>query len=336
MQPKNTKYSKEKLPKLKFEEHLKMRPGMYIGTGSLGIINLLKGLIADCVELTESENYFFQIRLEPEQKFDLEIRTLADISKFEKSSTDKNNFKNYFLKASKVLSTEFCFNSVSSTETFLTFKLDQTILNEPVDYLELSEKILQWCYLNRNSEVLLIDRREKFLNQNYFSFPEGVKYLYNRMVRDSLGKPEFEIAFDQNLNGIDYQIFLGYRTDWYPPSVIASFANDIHTECGGSLVDGIVDGLIIGCTKYVKDNNLIDYKIKKKKFKNGLILIASVRGSEFKYGGSFKETLEEEKIKKEVKKIVKQLTIDFISNNKEKADKFLWRFDEKQLTSGMY
>lgn len=327
---------KEKIPKLKFEEHLRMRPGMYIGSGSRGIINLLKGLISDCVELTESDNFFFKIILEPEQKFELEIVTLSEISLFEKSIVDNNNFKNYYLKASKILSSKFCFKSVSSSKTLLTFKLDQTILSEAVDYLELLEGMLQWCYLNRNSEILLIDKREKFLNQNYFSFPEGVKYLYSKMVRDSLGKPEFEIAFDQKLNGIDYQIFLGYRTDWYPPSAIASFANDIHTECGGSLVDGIMNGLISGCKKYVRDNNLVDYKIRKKKFNNGLILVASIRGSEFKYGGSFKETLEEEKVKRDITKIVKQLTIEFISKNKEKANKFLWRFDEKQLTSGMY
>lgn len=327
---------KEKLPKLKFEEHLRMRPGMYIGSGNRGVINLLKGLIADCVELTESDNFFFKIILEPEQKFELEIQTLGKISLFEKSIVDSNNFKNYYLKASKILSTKFCFKSTSSSKALLTFKLDQNILNEAVVYLELLEGLLQWSYLNRNSEILLIDKREKFLNQNYLHFPEGVKYLYNKMVSDSLGKPEFEIAFDQKLNGIDYQIFLGYRTDWYPPSAIASFANDIHTECGGSLVDGIMNGFIGGCKKYVKENNLVDYKIKKKKFNNGLILVASVRGSEFKYGGSFKETLEEEKVEKEVTRIIKQLTIDFISNNEEKAEKFLWRFDEKQLTSGMY
>jgi hypothetical protein len=34
-----------------------------------------------------------------------------------------------------------------------------------------------------------------------------------------------------------YQIGLAYRTDCFPSANIRSFANDVHTTCGGSLVD---------------------------------------------------------------------------------------------------
>lgn len=325
------------IQQIEFKEHIRKRPGMYLGgSGSKGIINLLKGLISDCIEVTESDKYFFKIELKPDYEFSLDIEASNDISKFEKTINETNAFKNFHLKACEALSFEFNLITVVNSKLLLNFKLDKTVFKESVDYLELSEVFLQWSYLNRNTEILLMDGRGKFLNQNYFSIPEGVKYLYDRMVKDALGKPEFEIYFDGELDGMKYQIFLGYRTDWYPPSTIASFANDVHTVCGGSLVEGVMEGFIDGCKKYVKDNNLTDFKIRKKKFNNGLILITSVRGNEFKYGGSFIETLENEKVKKDSKKLVKQLTLDFISKNKEKADKFLWRFDETQLTSGMY
>ena len=93
--------------------------------------------------------------------------------------------------------------------------------------------------------------------------------------------------FDDSINGLKYQIFIGYRTDWYPSASIATFANDVHTTCGGSLANGVLGGLIDGCRQYVKANKLNDLKIKKKKFNNGLILIASVRGDDFKYWRQF-------------------------------------------------
>lgn len=324
------------IQQIEFKEHIRKRPGMYLGgTGSKGIINLLKGLLIDCIEVTESDKYFFQIELKSDYEFSLDIEVSNDISKF-KETINETAFTNFHLKACEALSSEFSISKNDTSKLLLKFTLDKTVFTESADYLELSEVFLQWAYLNRNSEVLLIDNREKYSNQNYFNFPEGIKYLYDRMVKDALGNPEFELSFDGELNGLNYQIFLGYRTDWYPPSAIASFANDVHTICGGSLADGVLEGLINGCRKYVKDKGLTDFKIRKKKFNNGLILIASVRGKEFKYGGSFKESLEDDKIKKDAKKLVQKLTIDFITNNKAKADKFLWRFDEKQLTSGMF
>ena len=43
----------------------------------------------------------------------------------------------------------------------------------------------------------------------------------------------------------------------------------------------------------------------------------------------------DEKVQQEVRDLIKRLTVDFIEGNKEKSDKFLWRFDESQLTSGI-
>ena len=322
---------------IEFKEHLRNRPGMYLGgLGSKGIINLLRGLVSDCIELTNADIYFLRITIKPDYNYSLSIEASDDIRAFKTTNKKLVHFKNFHLSIGEILSSNFKLTFESKNKAFISFQLDQSVFTENVDYLELSESFLQWSYLNRNSKTLLVDERAKFLNQNYFSFPEGVKYLYSKIVRQALGKPEFEIAFDGKFNGLEYQIFLGYRTDWYPPATTLSFANDVFTSCGGSLIEGVMEGLISGVKKYVKDNNLTHLKVKKKKFVNGLILVVSVRGDDFTYGGSFKETLENEKVKKDAKKLTKQLTLDFISESKDKSDKFLWRFDKNQLTSDMY
>lgn len=86
----------------------------------------------------------------------------------------------------------------------------------------------------------------------------------------------------------------------------------------------------------MNENNLETFKVSRKKFLNGLIIVCAVRGEDYKYGGSFKETLEDDIVKKQAKKIITKLALDFFYNQKEKADKFLWRFDTTQLTSGMF
>jgi DNA gyrase/topoisomerase IV subunit B len=144
------------------------------------------------------------------------------------------------------------------------------------------------------------------------------------------------LTFDNKINSNRYQIGLAYRTDWYPSANVISFANDVHTVCGGSLVDGILGGLRNACKIYAKENNLTTFKINKKKFVNGLILVCSVRGENYMFGGSWKETLEDAVVKKEATKLVEKLALDFFKNEKEKAGKFLWRLDTTQLTSGMY
>ncbi len=190
--------------------------------------------------------------------------------------------------------------------------------------------------LNRGTEILVQDSRDRYLNQVYYHFPEGIKYLYKRAKEDSLGKPEFEVIFNGKIKNLDYQIFLGYRTDWYPQPFIISFANDVTTICGGSLVAGIMDGMIAACKKYVIEEGLETYKIKRKKFNNGLILICSVRGADFKYGGSFKETLENEEVRKRIKRVMSSLVFEQIKANEESAKKFLLRFDESHITNRMY
>jgi DNA gyrase/topoisomerase IV subunit B len=160
--------------------------------------------------------------------------------------------------------------------------------------------------------------------------------LFDRATTEILGKPEFKLVFDDELSKNKYQIGLAYRSDWHPTPNVISFANDVHTVCGGSLVDGILDGLITACKKYVKENGMLTFKIKRKKFFNGLIIVCTVRGDTFLYGGSFKETLENDEVKKQIKKTTEKLVSQFFKNNKDKADKFLWRFDTTQLTSGMY
>lgn len=319
---------------LSFEESVRKRPFMYIGC----IVGLLEGLLVDCIELCKTDEIIFEIMISGDNDFTLGLTSPHDLNPFIQQFTNKNKeFSHYFPKVLKIISETFEISKKENSKTEIVFSFDKKIIADTnIDYLMLTEKVVQLALLNRKCEIVTIDKRQKYLTQNYYHFPQGVFYLFDRATTEILGKPEFKLTFDDEINSIQYQIGLAYRIDWYPTPNVISFVNNIQTVCGGSLVDGILDGLIIACRTYVKENNLINFKINRKKILNGLIIVCAVRGVDYKRDRNYKQTLEDDTIKKQAKKIIAKLVLDFFNNQKEKADKFLWRFDTTRLFSGMY
>ena len=332
-------YSINNIVALDATEHIRKRPGMYLGgTGSKGIINLIKGLFLDITYQLGSDNLFFHFSVLNENTFQIIVKAHDAIPDSIIKSTDSGfHLEGHFhFVTLKALSKHLKIEKRERHTLEVHWSLDLTIFpRTEIDFINLNEVMTQMAYLHRKAEILITDKSTKYHNQGYFSFPNGIEYIYDRCTAEALGTPQFELRYDGKIGNNTYQAFLGYRTDWYPPSQIISYANEMHTICNGSLVEGILEGLILGCRHYARKNTKTTYKIRKKKFSNGLILVCAVRGKGFIYKGSFKESLYDEQVKKDIKKIIKQKTIDFILEHPEKANKFLWRFDEGQLTSGL-
>ncbi len=324
------------IPTITFEESVRKRPFMYIGND--GVIGLFEGLLINCIELCKTDKITFEIAISADNAFNLGVTSSHDLNPFiQQFTADNKEFSNYFPQVLRVVSETFEIIASENSKTEIAFSFDKKIIsNTNIDYLKLTEKVIQIALLNRQCEIITIDKRQKYLTQNYYHFPQGIFYLFERATTEVLGKPEFKLTFEDKINTNRYQIGLAYRADWYPTPNVISFANDVHTICGGSLVEGILDGLRIACKTYVKENNLTTFKISRKKFLNGLIIVCAVRGDDYRYGGSFKETLEDDIVQKQAKKIIAKLALDFFNNQKEKADKFLWRFDPTKLGSAMY
>ncbi|MEO5642746.1 MAG: hypothetical protein ABIQ40_15485 [Bacteroidia bacterium] len=328
----------DKKPDLTFKELVRRRPAMYLGND--GVIGLIRGLILDCINICKTDCILFSFSILEENKYSLELSSEKSLSSylhcFKEQPDEPRRFHPSILVAiSKDL--EIVTNNDSKTgkdeiQIILNFGLDKTIpINTTIDFLKLLESGLIIGLLNRQSEILIKDFRHKFLQQNYFHFPQGIFYLFEQAKEKALRKPEFEVTYDGKINENNFQIALCYRGDWYPSPSIMSFADNIHTIGGGSLVDGIIEGLIVACEKYVADNNLSTYELTDKKISNGLILVCSVSGGDYNFGGSFKEFLTDENIKTQAKEITCKAVEEFIMNNKEKAETFLWRFDKARI-----
>jgi len=324
---------------LNIKEQFQQRPGMFLGSsGVKGIVALFIGLIEDVISVNESNQLFIKLEFDKHKQIHLEIRSHYLSSKLiEELESDKINQSLFILSILKKISDVFIITVDEPKKFKCVFSIDFSIFREDLnDFQLLNEAILQCAILNRNTKILLIDRRNKYLEQNYHHYPEGVLYLYKRICNEVLGSPNFQIEFDSELDDYKLQIVLAYRTDWFPNSTIISYANDENTPCGGDLVDGIFEGFINGCRKHVAKQKLDKYKIRKKKFKNGLILVCSIRGKEFEYGGSFKTSLIDNDVKILAKKLLVKLTVKYLAENPEIAEKFLFRFDDSNLMSKVF
>ena len=158
-----------------FEESVRKRPFMYIGNN--GIIDLIRGIILDCINLCKTDKILFSISILGENTFNIGLISDKDISPFiEHFSEDTNlDYNNWLPKVLRVIAEKLEIrNGASSliknnTETVLHFEFDKTIIdNTYVDYQKLCESLLQIALLNRNTEILVKDTRQNYLNQNYY------------------------------------------------------------------------------------------------------------------------------------------------------------------------
>jgi DNA gyrase/topoisomerase IV subunit B len=311
---------------------------MYFGSNDIkGILDLICGLIRDSIFICQTDNIFFSFEILNEGNLSLKINSDLDISIITKQFSDKEKSNEiYHLRALKAVTQNFEVLK-NNREISLNFQLDKVVFKDTtIDYQNLMDEFVILALLNRGVQILIKDSTQKYANQNYFNFPRGIFYVYDRIKRDTLGKPEFEIFYEGQIKGNQYQIVIAYRTDWYPTPTVLSYANDVSTSNGGTLVAGVLDGLISASKKYVLDNKLSTHKIKRKKFFNGLNIVCSVRGRSLEFAGSTREALATKEVRTQSKKIVSKLVYDYLNNNKIQAERLLSRFDDQNFMNKMY
>ncbi len=329
----STDFSKYK----EFKKHVRLRPAMYVGNEI--VIGLVKKLIMDCIRLCNTDMIKFEITLFAGRKFSIRLSSKENLTPFFRSFKTKNvDFKHYSTKVLKAISKDLVIADCNGgSSNIITFSLDENIVkNVTVDYLQINDEFLQLALLYRDIIIVSIDKRRRFVNRICYHFPEGIIYLFERAVAQVLGKPKIKLIYDGELNSRKYQICLGYRTDWDPEPFVASFANERATASGGSLVDGVVDGLVSACRKFAKETNADSLKIKRKSFRNGLILVCAVSGGELANSVSFEEILESDIVKREAKSISERLVLTFFRERPDLAVDFLSRFDVTNPVNVMY
>lgn len=321
------------------EDSIRKRPAMYIGND--GIYDLIYILLNQTVRFIQNDFLFFTIFIINNKKTIIEINTKYDLEKLLRFYSNNSTYNFDFLSPIilKALSTKYYSNRKNNENTIvINFEIDDSLIFKSfIDFQKLCTVLLKFAVINRNSEVLIKDKRKKYLLQNYFHFQEGIFYYFDHMKSEVLRKGLFEIKYDNSINNIHYQFGINYRKDWYPNIEQISFINEDNTIYGGSHINGIIKGLTKGFKKYAQSKNLENYTIKKSKLINGLIIACSIKT---KYQpiflGSFKGTLDDKNIEKQLESLVSELTYEFLINNSIIFTDFSHRFDNNHISSMMY
>ena len=306
---------------------------MYIGaTNGKGLTFLVTRLILNINHYQPNAKLFCHFSILDKNKYQLEILSKGNIHKFLSTlEYDSRTFRTSsrydgYLAILKTLSDNLDINVISTSKVILDWGMDREVFGDTdMDFSFLAENLMPVAFLNRNIQLLITDNTKEYINQIYHAYPQGLKYLFERHNMEEANY-EFHISFDQAVETNHYQIYLAYRTDWYPSPKIESFVDNYHSSCSNDFVEGILEGFISGVRTLVKNFDNQTYKVQKSKFSNGLILFCSVHRDNYQWTEDSKGLYDGEDVKPEIKKIFKALTIDFFNSNNNEAKKFLSRF----------
>jgi DNA gyrase/topoisomerase IV subunit B len=320
--------------KLSFEEAVRKRPGMYIGAApnGIGITHLLKHLILNIYNHSKSK-LFCRFSILGKNKFQLEIRSDGDIRSFlstlnyERKTLQNINRHEGFLFYLSILSSALNIEDISASHIILTWEMDSAIFTDTaIDFNYLSDTLLPIAALNRDIQILIADHTQAYLNQVYYAYPQGLRYLFERYITEHAPMYTFKLSLNESIGTNHYQIHLAYRRDWYPSPKIESFIDNYHAASSNEFVNGILQGFISGVREVAKNSGHQEYKIEKNKFYNGLILLCSVHRDDYHYAEISKGYDEGEDVKEEISKVVENLTLGFFDRHDDIAEEFLSRF----------
>jgi DNA gyrase/topoisomerase IV subunit B len=332
-----------------FEDHVRKRPGMYIGSiDQKGIINLLEKTLVDFIELHQSDRFLFTIAMHPdflilEVDGDVNCLSVHDILSGPSSGymyikalmalsaifECRSGQHLLTFEAGKATSGEQQYIYQSNASLSFALRLDETIFTQPnahLDFHRLGEKLKQFAMLNRGMKIIIRDHRAAYLSQTYFHYPDGIRTMFENTLNEQHSGSLFDLFIDHATDRYTYQLGIGFnRALWDSP--ILSFANEVNTYCHGSLLDGVIKGVIKALETYTERFEHKTYQFTPKKVKQGLTLVIAVRGKEVQWRGCTRAELFVPAVKKESSHLTSDRLLKYLNENPEHATKFISMFD---------
>src|SRR6056297_3657177 len=212
------------------------------------------------------------------------------------------------------------------TGTTITFEPDPEIFkNLKFNLKKIKDHLRQQAYLTKGIQINLIDAREKGKEKPYCFYFEGGIASYVKYINKE-GKPIHDSIFycsDKNDN-IIVEAAMQY-TDEYE-GFLEGFANNIHTEGGGSHLTGFKTALTRTVNKYARDNGFLkedDSNISGNDIREGMNAVVSVKIPEPQFEGQTKAKLGNPEAKSAVESVVSKHLMDFLERNPRDAKEII-------------
>jgi DNA gyrase/topoisomerase IV subunit B len=332
---------------LELHEHIRKRPGMYIGNvGHAGVNYLITHILEELISEIGTDITSFELTISGDKVCSIEAKSKtgfvgpARLFTYEDQSP---TFHRLYCKGLRGLCARLqviagktnllfsygkqedsiCKMEMDNSDVLrLAFELDATIFKSFIfDFRILRNAIEEFALLNRTIAFIVRDNRGPHLNQNCFYFPEGIVHKLNWVCAEIMPPGYPVILIDTSINQNHYQIAIAWGMDVrYKDGEKVSYAGNYITSLNGSLIDGVIKGLHKALKKYAlergQENRISLHKLKRA-YK--LTIVAAVKAPELNYAGSTRWKLGMPEVEKQASEITMKSALTFFETNENVA-----------------
>lgn len=337
--------------KLNLIEHIRKRPGMYVGDLYIRGIKTMLGYFFDDI-LKESSNKFdININFKTNNRIAIFIENINTELFIE--TVENLNLENKIVSFGLPLIIALCeqvnlkiinnssISTLTSTKGNYEFKkktiskntdsieiefdIDQAIFKHTeLNYEAFNQFFRKYVFINTNCRIISHDSRTDIKQTNLFDYPKGLSQQLDFRIEEQLyGQSFFRLDLITKKGKFEYQICISYQDIWLSQTIIQTYANYDELIYGGSLEQGILDGIFYAIKK-IADKKQIT--IDRRNLKEQLILLAVIKGDNFGFEGSTKTKIYMPKVRKHIKEFVAEQTIKYLTDNIDVELKMLKKF----------
>lgn len=332
------KYSEADIKAVEYREIVRLRPAMFIGrVNEMGVIQLVKWLVEDIVE-DASSNIYLSFSILSSHRIDLKIQGV-DLDKIKAGLTVTDFYvggRNYYSATANALCSYYRISYKGKQQQFeigvlknntecdysadvdVEMFFDETIFSDlNIDYYLMSQALYYIAVLNPTIEVKIIDSRGTSNDTLTFNFPDGIKSHFRRLSTIAFSEVKHEITIDTTIGDNKYMICVGWGDYRYEDGKHETYCNNEYLKWGGSLIDGIRQGLGSIGKQHSKGGAKTNPKF------NAITIVGVLKTLDPTWIGATKSGLDMPKVKKEVKKLVMEEAQKYIAENPESGGKLL-------------
>ncbi len=181
------------------------------------------------------------------------------------------------------------------TGTKITFKPDGDIFETlEFDYEVLLKRMREQAFLNKGVKILLTDKRDENPETVTLHAEGGIKEFVDYINQNSKKEPIHENIIYMESAGKDMSVEIAMQYTTAYSETLLSFANNIHTNDGGTHETGFKSGLTNVINSYAKKNGFFKddkQKLSGEDVREGLTAIISVKVVEAQFEGQTKAKL---------------------------------------------
>ena len=351
------KFTEDNIQTLVWQEHIRKRPGMYIGQINIkGFVEMLKGIISYTIHSTESNSFVFvskndteaklifnnlkqkidnnwkEYKHNPSNPFLLELSVLNVLSKkFKIRFWDSSNNKlgEEYYEEGKLKNGQQQ-NSIECTKVEIDFMLDETIWGSSFswNYTYITHQLREFAYLNKNTKFTIEYMDHEEACKIVYHFKKGLKDRIDIEVLNGLGACYFETHVEKTFEDFKIEASFAFRDYSVDPTYLKSYANDYFTFENGSHVDGLLKGVTNGVMRYFQKHNLTEkYKISERGMKESLVAAINIRMLAPVFSGCVKNKLANPEIIEPIASYISDMLFQKIESDPESTKRLIRKFE---------